>query len=40
MPRFLGRNRNRIWVNVAAVIVVALLVILVLEISGTTHIFT
>jgi hypothetical protein len=40
MPRFRGRNLNRFWVNVVAVIVLALVVIFVLEISGTTHIFT
>jgi len=40
MPRFLGRKSRRIWVDVVAVVVLALVVILVLELTGTTHIFT
>ena len=40
MARFLGRNPHRIWLNLLAVIVLALLVILVLELTKTTHIFT
>jgi hypothetical protein len=40
MPRFLGKKSNHLWVDVAAVIVLALVVILVLEVTGTTHIFT
>ncbi len=40
MPRFLGRQSHRIWLDVVALIVLALVVILVLEVTGTTHIFT
>jgi hypothetical protein len=40
MARFLGGNPYHIWLNLIAVIVLALLVILVLELTGTTHIFT
>jgi hypothetical protein len=40
MPRFLKRKPHRIWLDVAALIVLALVVILVLELTGTTHIFT
>ena len=40
MPRFVGRKPSRVWWEIAAVIVLALIVILVLELTGTTHIFT
>ncbi|OFV85019.1 MAG: hypothetical protein A2W26_04430 [Acidobacteria bacterium RBG_16_64_8] len=39
MPRFLGKRRNRIWWDVAALIVLVLVVLLVLELTGTTHVF-
>ena len=40
MPRFLGRRSGRLWWDVAALIVLVLLVILVLEVTGTTHLFS
>jgi hypothetical protein len=40
MPRFLKRKSHRIWLDLVALIVLALVVILVLELTGTTHIFT
>ncbi len=40
MPRFVGKSPHRPWLNVVAVIVLALVIVLVLEISGTTHIFS
>ena len=39
MPRFLGKRRNRIWWDVAALVVLVLVVLLVLELTGTTHVF-
>lgn len=40
MARFLNRRPHSIWLDVAALVVLALIVILVLELTGTTHIFT
>lgn len=40
MPRFVGKRSHSIWVDIAALVVLALVVILVLEVTGTTHIFT
>lgn len=40
MPRFLGKRSHNVWWDVLALIVLALVVILVLEVTGTTHIFT
>jgi len=40
MPRFLGKNSHSRWWDVLALIALALVVILVLELTGTTHIFT
>lgn len=39
MPRFLGKRRSRIWWDVAALIVLVLVILLVLELTGTTHMF-
>lgn len=39
MPRFLGKSRHSLHWDVIALIVLALVVILVLELTGTTHIF-
>lgn len=39
MPRFLKRNTHYSWLNLVALIVLVLAVILVLELTGTTHIF-
>jgi|APFre7841882724_1041349.scaffolds.fasta_scaffold91274_2 hypothetical protein len=39
MPRFLGKSRHSLYWDVIALIVLALVVILVLELTGTTHIF-
>ena len=40
MPRFFGRKSNHIWLDMVALVVLVLVVILVLELTGTTHIFT
>lgn len=40
MPRFLKRKPHRFWLDIVALVVLALLIILVLELTGTTHIFT
>jgi hypothetical protein len=40
MPRFLKRKTHYLWLNLVALIVLALVVILVLELTGTTHIFS
>lgn len=40
MPRFLGRQSHHVWLDIAALVVLILVVILVLELTGTTHIFT
>jgi len=39
MPRFLGRKSGRLWWDVAALIVLVVAVLLVLELTGTTHLF-
>jgi len=40
MPRFVGKKSHALWWDLLALIVLALVVILVLELTGTTHIFT
>lgn len=40
MPRFLKRRPHRVWLDVVALIVLALVIVLVLELTGTTHIFS
>ena len=40
MPTFLGKIPRSRWWDVLALIALALVVILVLELTGTTHIFT
>ena len=40
MPRFLGKNSHSRWWDVLSLFALALVVILVLELTGTTHIFT
>jgi hypothetical protein len=40
VARFLKRQPHRIWLNLVALIALALVVILVLELTGSTHIFT
>jgi hypothetical protein len=40
MPRFLGRKTGRLWWDVAALIVLVLVVVLVLELTGTIHLFS
>ncbi len=40
MPRFLGKKSYMLWWDIAGLILLALVVILVLELTGTTHIFT
>jgi hypothetical protein len=40
MPRFLGRKIGRLWWDVVTLIVLVLVVILVLELTGTTHLFS
>jgi hypothetical protein len=40
MPRFVGSKSHSILLDVLVLVVLALVVILVLELTGTTHIFT
>ncbi|GEM_PF-1410436 len=40
MPRFLRRKSHHIWLDLVALVTLALVVILVLELTGTTHMFT
>ncbi len=40
MPRFLGKKTYRLWWDVAALIVLILMVLLVLELTATTHLFS
>ena len=40
MPRFLGKKAHRVWWDAIALVVLALLVVLVLELTGTTRLFT
>jgi hypothetical protein len=40
LPRFLGKKSYSAWWDVLAFIALALVVILVLELTETTHIFT
>lgn len=40
MPRFLGKRTHRLYWDVVALIMLALVVVLVLEITGTTHWFS
>ena len=40
MPRFLGKKVRRLWWDVVALVVLALVVVLVLELTGITHLFT
>jgi hypothetical protein len=39
MPRFIGRTNARFWWNVTLLVILALMVLLVLELTGTTHLF-
>jgi len=40
MPRFLGKKPSPLWWELAALIVLILVVLFVLEITDTAHIFT
>jgi hypothetical protein len=40
MPRFIGRKTHYFWWELAALIVLVLVILLVLELTGTAHIFT
>jgi hypothetical protein len=40
MPRFAGKRTNNVWWELAIFIVLVLVVLLVLELTGTAHIFT
>ena len=39
MPRFVGRRTHGIWWDVGAVIVLAIIIFVVLEVTGTVHAF-
>ena len=39
MPRFVGKNTVPVWVDVAALIVLAIVVVLVLALAGIIPIF-
>ena len=40
MPRFVGKRTHHIWWELAALIVLVLVILVVLELTGTAHIFT
>lgn len=40
MPRFIGKRSHMFWWEVLGLIVLVLVVLLVLELTGTAHIFT
>jgi hypothetical protein len=40
MPRFAGKRTHHIWWELAAFVVLVLVILLVLELTGTAHIFT
>jgi hypothetical protein len=39
MPRFVGRKATPVWVDVTALVVLAIVVVLVLALTGVIHIF-
>lgn len=39
MPSFVGRRSHGIWLDVVAVVVLAIVVVIVLGLTGTIHIF-
>jgi hypothetical protein len=39
MPRFVGRRTHGIWWDMGAVIVLAIIIFVVLEVTGTVHAF-
>jgi hypothetical protein len=39
MPRFVGKRSHGIWWDIAAVIVLAIVVVVVLQLTGTIHLF-
>lgn len=39
MPRFVGRRSHGIWLDIVAVVVLAIVVLIVLGLTGTVHIF-
>ena len=40
MPRFIGKRTRYFWLEVAALVVLVLVILLVLELTGTAHIFS
>ena len=40
MPRFIGKRTHYIWWELAALIVLVLVILVVLELTGTANIFT
>jgi hypothetical protein len=39
MPRFIGKRSHGIWLDVAAVVVLAVIVVIVLGLTGTIPLF-
>ena len=39
MPRFVGRRTHGIWWDLGALIVLAIIIFVVLEVTGTVHAF-
>ncbi|HEY5528865.1 MAG TPA: hypothetical protein VIL51_05365 [Thermoleophilia bacterium] len=39
MPRFVGRRTHGLWWDVGAVIVLAIIIVVVLQVTGTVHVF-
>jgi hypothetical protein len=39
MPRFAGKRRYGLWLDVIAVVVLVIVVVVVLEVTGTIHVF-
>ncbi len=39
MPRFVGKRPHGLWLDVIAVVILAVVIVVVLQITGTFHIF-
>lgn len=39
MPRFVGKRSHGLWLDVVAVVVLALVIVVVLQVTGTIHLF-
>ncbi len=39
MPRYLGKKSRGLWLDAVAIIVLAVIVLVVLDVTGTLHLF-